>query len=466
MKVRFLILFALVYFPVLSSFAEPPIRLHSQNPHYFTFRGKPTLLITSAEHYGAVLNLDFDYIKYLDALKETGMNLTRTFSGAYCEKPGEFNIEKNTLAPNRNRLICPWARSGKPGYKFGGDKFDLTKWDDAYFERLKDFMSQAGKRGVVVEYVFFCPFYNPTLWTFSPMNADNNVNGFSIVSSTETYTLQDQKLTAAQDAMVEKVVKELNEFDNLIYEICNEPYFGGVTLEWQRHISEVIVKTESALPNKHLIAQNIANGNKVIENPDPNVSMFNYHYAYPPTAVEQNYHLNKPIGYDESGFKKGDGDDGYRGDAWAFIIAGGAEFNNLDYSFTTEYENGIASQQAPGGGSPAYRQQLQILQNFMQTFNFIHMKPNHSLITKIEGHKDARAWVLANEGKEYAVYLRHGNKATLHLKAPKGVYKTEWLNTITGDIDKSARVNHTGGAMILESPQYEEGVALRIKRMD
>ncbi len=39
-----------------------PIRLHPDNPHYFLFRGKPTILITSAEHYGAVLNPNFDYL--------------------------------------------------------------------------------------------------------------------------------------------------------------------------------------------------------------------------------------------------------------------------------------------------------------------------------------------------------------------------------------------------------------------
>ncbi len=38
-----------------------PLALHPDNPHYFLFRGKPTVLVTSGEHYGAVLNLDFDY---------------------------------------------------------------------------------------------------------------------------------------------------------------------------------------------------------------------------------------------------------------------------------------------------------------------------------------------------------------------------------------------------------------------
>src|SRR5687768_11134670 len=50
-----------------------PLALHPENPHYFLFRGKPTVIVTSAEHYGAVLNLDFDYVKYLDELAAHGL---------------------------------------------------------------------------------------------------------------------------------------------------------------------------------------------------------------------------------------------------------------------------------------------------------------------------------------------------------------------------------------------------------
>ncbi len=50
---------------------NPPLSLHPENPHYFLFRGKPTVLIGSTEHYGAVLNKDFDY-------KNISMSLHRT----------------------------------------------------------------------------------------------------------------------------------------------------------------------------------------------------------------------------------------------------------------------------------------------------------------------------------------------------------------------------------------------------
>src|SRR5438067_1275218 len=74
-----------------------PLALHPDNPHYFLFRGKPAVLVGSTEHYGAVLNPDFDYVPYLDELLARGLNLTRTFTGVYCEAPGAFRIARNTL---------------------------------------------------------------------------------------------------------------------------------------------------------------------------------------------------------------------------------------------------------------------------------------------------------------------------------------------------------------------------------
>ena len=80
--------------------AARPISLHPVNPHYFLFRGKPTILITSAEHYGAVMNLDFDYVKYLDELQSKGGTTPRVHR-LLRRAQGAFNIERNTMAPLR-----------------------------------------------------------------------------------------------------------------------------------------------------------------------------------------------------------------------------------------------------------------------------------------------------------------------------------------------------------------------------
>jgi Polysaccharide lyase len=442
-----------------------PIRLHPDNPHYFLWRDKPTVLITSAEHYGAVLNRSFNYTKYLDTLHANGFNLTRTFSGAYCEPVGAFKIERNTLAPATGDLICPWARSDVPGYANGGNKFDLTRWDATYFQRLSDFVVQAGKRGIVVEVVLFCPFYKDSMWQLSPMNANNNVNGIGSMERTDVYTLKDRDLLAVQDAMVRQVVEALKDHDNIYYEICNEPYFGGVTIPWQHHIAETIARAESQFEHKHLIAQNIANKSKVVENPSPHVSIFNFHYAKPPEAVAQNTHWDRAIGDDETGFAGDDRVKPYRLEGWDFIVAGGAVYNNLDYSYSIGHEDGTTDINAPGGGGPELWQALSALGDFINGFDFVAMKPDNSVITGgVPEKTTARA--LVEPGRAYAIFINGNNVKELSVDLPAGPYKAEWIDTKTGDIVKADSFTHQGGPKTLGTPTYTDDIALRIQRAD
>jgi len=453
-----------------------PLALHPQNPHYFIYQGKPTIIITSGEHYGAVLNLDFKYEKYLDTLAANKLNGTRTFSGAYCEPSGAFNIAQNTLAPTEGRFICPWARSDTPGYPNGGNKFDLNKWDDGYFKRLKHFGGEAEKRGLIVEMNLFCPFYEEGQWKLSPQNAANNINNVGNVTRTNVYTLdKNGGLLAVHDAMVKKIVTELNSFDNLYYEICNEPYFGGVTLDWQHHIADTIVATEKALPKKHLISRNVQNGAAVIDNPYPAISIFNFHYASPPNTVRMNYNLNKVIGDNETGFR-GTNDLPYRVEAWAFILAGGGLFNNLDYSFVTGHEDGTFVYPAtqPGGGNPEYRQQLQILRDFIYSFDFIQMKPDAELI-KAGVPQGAKAYALSKTGEAYAIYLGHlpeknqppktgQHTAELQLGVPDGTYDVEWIDVLSGKTVKKEKVDSKAGLLNTKSPGYLDDIALAVRR--
>lgn len=445
-----------------SANAAEPLRLHPENPRYFEFRGKPTVLVTSGEHYGAVLNTDFDYKKYAATLEKYGFNLTRTFTGAYCEAAGAFNIEKNTLAPAAGKLICPWARSTADGYAGGGKKFDLDRWDEAYFARLKDFVAEAGRRGVVVELVLFCPFYEDSQWKISPMNAANNMNGVGKVGRNDVYALKEEPLTRAQHALVVKLVTELNAFDNLYYEICNEPYFGGVTRAWQDGIADLIASTEEKLPKRHLIAENVANKSKKVERPHPKVSIFNFHYATPPETVAMNWHLKLPIGDNETGFR-GDGDFVYRSEGWEFLLAGGSLYNNLDYSFAVGHEGGTAKNKAPGGGSPALHAQLKVLKNFIHSFDFLRMTPEPGVVKGGVPRKGA-VHVLAQRGREYAIYVRGGEQTKLVLDLPSGKYRATWLDTKSGSTAGEETFDHPGGERTVASPGYREDIALAVRR--
>ena len=85
------------------------------------------------------------------------------------------------------------------------------------------------------------------------MNAANNINGIGNLARDEVHTLdKNGALLKVQENMVKKIVRELKTFDNLIYEICNEPYFGGVTLPWQQHIARIIKTTEEKFVKKPL----------------------------------------------------------------------------------------------------------------------------------------------------------------------------------------------------------------------
>ncbi len=444
----------------LSSQAAEPIRLHPENPHYFLWRDKPTVLIGSGEHYGAVINLDFGYSKYLETLKADGLNQIRIFSGTLREVPGSFGIVDNTLAPAVGRYVCPWARSEVPGYAQGGNKFDLTKWDEAYFTRLKEVVGEAGKRGIVIEFVLFTPLYVDPMWEVSPMNAKNNVNGIGAIPKDECLTLKHANLVAVQETVTRKLVQELNGFDNVYFEICNEPYARKVPRDWEAHIARTIAETEKGLPNKHLIAQNIANGSVKIEKPDPLVSIFNFHYASPPDAVTVNYGLNKPIGHDETGFK-GNGDAVYRKEAWQFILNGGSIFSHLDYSFTVGQEGGDYSIPAktPGGGGKAFRHQMKVLKEFVEGADFVRMKPARELI-KADG---AVVYALAEAGKSYAAYLK-GRAQNASLDLPAGNYRATWVNVLQGNIEKAEDFTHAGGEKALAIPEYNEEIALKVQR--
>jgi len=445
-----------------------PISIHPENPHYFLWRGKPAVLIGSGEHYGALVNLDFDYRTYFDTLAADGMVLTRLFSGSYVEPEGSFNIARNTLAPRPERFISPWARSNQPGYENGGNRFDLDRWDPSYFDRLKALAAYAATKDVVIEFTLFCPMYENKQWNLSPMNGINNVNGLGNVGRLDVFTLDKSGgLLAVQEALTRKLVTELNPMENVIIEIMNEPYTimnepnaRAVPLDWQRRIAEVIVETERTLPNKHLISQNIANKSGTVQPAHSGVSVFNFHYAAP-EAVSANYQLNKVIGDNETGFK-GTADTPYRLEAWEVVMSGGGLFNHLDYSFAAGYESGTFAYPStqPGGGNAAFRRQMRVLRDFIHAVDFIHMHPDDAIVTDATAGVTARALVLPSAA--IAIFLKGGGpSATISVRIPAGTWTVEWVDTRTGAVARGANVSG-GKVQALAAPAYESDIALRL----
>lgn len=433
-----------------------PLSLHPQNPHYFSYKGKPLILVGSGEHYGAVINKGFNYQIYLEALKQDALNTTRLFTGAYIEKSGDFGIENNTLAPRSEDILLPWKRSTVAGYALGGNKFDLDQWDEHYFDRLKNFVQQASYTDVIVEVVLFSAHYGGG-WNYSPLNSKNNINRTDTLLGRNVNTLENGNILGFQEKYVRKIVRELNIFDNVYFEIQNEPWADQVDTTiianaygpsddwrsmmqvvsdksnaWQRKVATWIKDEESKLPKKHLIAQNISNFRYPITNPDPNISIFNFHYTFP-AAAHENYHLNKVIGFNETGFA-GRLDATYRRQAWRFLMAGGGLFDHLDYSFSAGAEHGQdTTYKAPGGGSPALRKQLGVLKRFFNQFPFTTLRPD---LTSVVASPGASTWTLSDGTKMWVIYVESIASKTYDIKTdiPNGNYEMTWTDALTGKV--------------------------------
>ena len=420
------------------------------------------------------MNLDFDYVTYLNEIAASGLNVTRTFSGVYVEPSGAFTIKKNTLAPAPERFICPWERSSESGYANGGNKFNLSGWDDAYFSRLKDFVTEAGKRDVVVELDLFSNFYDTIQWKLSPLYIKNNINEVgNIQDHKEILSLKHPEIIDIQEKMVRKIILELKDFDNLYYEICNEPYFGDTLAlrEWEAYMTDIVVDAEKDFYYKHLISNNIANFSSKIPNPRAGVSIYNFHYATPPVTVTMNYHLNKVIGDNETGFK-GIEDANYRIEGWDFIMAGGGLFNHLDYSFTTENEGGTFKIEAgqPGGGGKTLRNQFKILAEFMKSIDFINMIPVNTDKLRLPEQTSTGVHALAEANGLFAAYLYRKDTVTMgsviEINLTGGSYTLAWIDTKTDGETLSKLKNHPGGWARITSPDYTADIALRVVKVN
>lgn len=455
-------------------------------PHYFEFRGEPTILITSAEHYGAVLNLGFDYVPYLDALARHGLNYTRIYPGAYFETPGYF-VSDNVLGPANDQLILPWARSSVPGYSQGGNKFDLETWDEAYFARLDDFVAQSSARGIVVETCFYNCMY-PDMWPHMPLNAVNNIQGEGTATHLEFQTLADLRLVRHQERYVREITRRLNAYDNVIWEIIDEPTLHGTadadTAPWMSRMIDAVIDEESKLPNRHMIAQQIVGvfGGPVDFSDDPRIDIATGQY------VDRNWGMqiggmqvldacwmhNKPIELNETAYfpnwyEEGDRVAAVRAEAWEFVVGGGAGYNHLNAQFTTDNPS------AAGTITDDVMDMLSKLMNFMSTVDYTRMEPWFPISEAPDG---GFLRSLAERGEQYILYMHHSKlirrqryfptfgeyEHDLTLAVPPGTYSVEWIDPKTlGSIERTT-VRHEGAVLKIKTPKHAMDIALRMLR--
>ncbi len=186
-----------------------------------SYRGRPVCLLTASEHYGAVINRNFDYHAYLDQMATEGLRLTRLFV-LFRELQTSLN-PYSPCKPESTDYVAPYVRTG-PGLALDRlPKYDLEQWNPEFFARLHGFLGMAMDKGVVVELTLLSNVYSEVVWALSPLHGDNNVNSIGTTPWYDYMSTRHPALFNEQQRFVRKILEEAAPYDNLIIEICNEP---------------------------------------------------------------------------------------------------------------------------------------------------------------------------------------------------------------------------------------------------
>jgi len=456
-----------------------PVRKHPDNPHYFAYKGKPLLLITTDHHYGAVINLDFDYVSFLDRLHEYGMNLTRIYPGAYVEMKDQY-AKGNPLGPSPGRYILPWRKSTVAGANpnLGVYKYDLDSWDAEYFKRLKDYVYQASLRDIIVEIAFFNGMYDDR-WAAQPLYHTNNIQGVGTCEFQQYSTLTDKALVEAQLKYVKKVASELSEFENVIFDISDEPEMQHQnSWPWNSAMLDALISVDHY---RHLYGETAHSATPDFTK-DRRISWLPTEYISPmEQTLDSNYNDDKPIIDVETffyPFQYGHPVEETRAEGWYGMVGGLAGLIHLNSDFSTS--NSSAKETST---EKEILPQKRVLMNFMRSLDFIRM-------TKFTGFQmtDSTALVrgIAEPGKQYALYIFHGTRKweiwpqgatasrfnvdvnwfadTMYLYVPPGTYEIKWINPTTGAVIDSGSRECAGDELILQTPRYYTDIALKMNR--
>lgn len=426
------------------------IAIHPVNPRWLLIDGRAGVLVTSGEHYGALINADVDYLAYLSALKAARFNLTRVFCGAYVE--GDRSLDyvgygRNTLAPRPGRFMAPWGYDGM-------DRFDLETWNEEYFAQLKDVVRTAGERGIVVELVLFGNQYNEYTWRHSPLHPGNNVNVTQEVSWREATEAQ-SAVWPWCEKLVRRTVEEVRGFENVYIEPCNEAAESAGAREFVLRVATVVREVDPA--RLMGVPQWLRGFGNVI---------INAHY--PASARRTLASGRGPVALDETaGVTVRQTASSARVEAWEHLIGGGAVYNGLSWEYSVLH---LVPQSR---GHFAMVRQLGLLRRLMDSLELQKYGPGE---VKVKG---GRGCVLSDGGDDWLVYVHQGMegklgyelsretaKSEVRLELRRGPYRALWMEPARMVKVGQERFEHARGEKALLSPQYREDLLLRVRRLE
>lgn len=214
------------------------IRPYDANPMYWQYRGQPILLFggSNRDNIFQWANNGTKLTDHLDLLKDCGGNYIRCTMSSREYTPAGYR----------------WDLLPYPFAKVNG-RYDLDQWDERYWRKLRTFLAETQKRGIIVQLELWDRWNESghsdrrgSGWYDSPWNPNNNVNYDWADSpllkqgNTGFYNaiyrapmVEDPVLLPHQRRYVEKVIDEVlgAGHDHVLFQIDNESGIGDASLE-------------------------------------------------------------------------------------------------------------------------------------------------------------------------------------------------------------------------------------------
>lgn len=432
--------------------ATGPLRVLQGNPRYFTDDGQRAVLLVGSHTWNSLQDMGetdpppaFDWDAHLDFLTEHNHNFVRLWRW-------EVTVWDTAANGQNKRHLCapqPWARTGPGDGLDGKPKFDLTRYDDAYFTRLRSRVESAGERGIYVSVMLFEGWALQRVenaWRAHPFHPSNNVNGIDGDANgdgggLEVHELANPEVLAVQEAYVRKVIDTVGDLDNVLYEISNENH--PASTEWQYHMIDTIHDYEGTREKQHPVGMTFqfrGGSNKAL-------------FASPAEWISPNpeggYNDSPPAG-DGRKVIVSDTDHlwGIGGNVpwvWKSLCRG------LNAIFMDPYDGRVLD---TADRWEAVRQALGHARAMSERLDLASMAPHSDLCST--------GFCLADPGREYLVYTPDGT-VTVELADADGEFTVEWMHPTNGDLTEGVAVPG-GGPRALEAPFDGDAVAHIRKR--
>jgi hypothetical protein len=443
------------------SLTPGPLRVSSSNPRYFEDVNGDIVYLAGSHtwlnlHDGVLTDPppEFDYTAWLDFLQAHDHNFVRLWAW-----------EQATwvvMAPARwNFGSRRYLRTGPGNALDGKPKFDLTKLDQQYFDRLHQRVVEAGQRGIWVSVMLFNGWSvdfpkgdvgeaNP--WRGHPYNAANNINGIDgdvngDNSGSETHELVNASVTQLQEAFVRKLIDTVNDLDNVLYEISNESHAGS--LQWQQHMIDLIRSYEAGKPKQHPVGLTVPwpNGqNSTMLASDADWVSLNGDLTDPPAAngtkviISDTDHLCGICGSRQWVWKSFT-----RGENPVFMDRYIDVYDILDYDLNNPQDVSL-------------RLNLGYTRTYADRMNLGNMVPRGGLSST--GYCLAST---AGPDAEYLVYSPNGGQFTVDLSETPFELSVEWFNPEDGTASTGPPVLGGSSGQVFQAPFSTEDAVLYLR---